>query len=125
MASKVTLHNWLATNQLPLIFDELLSRNPIPNMVIHTSGRYYAYMSEKMQGTEETTSLQVESNKIRVALEHIINQLDDTSAPTHRKMSAGEHTTSTPIIHNHHTINNYGTIEKQVNNPNIQGNFTM
>jgi hypothetical protein len=72
------LHNWLANNQLQPIFEDLLARNPIPDMVIHTSGRYHAYMKAKMEETEETTSLRVEHNKIRKTLEHIINQLAET-----------------------------------------------
>jgi Effector-associated domain 11 len=78
MVSKEILHNWLANNQLQAIFDNLLARNPIPDMVIHTSGRYHAYMGEKMEGMEESTSLRVEYNRIRKALEYIINQLAET-----------------------------------------------
>ncbi|MEO0042747.1 MAG: hypothetical protein RL329_2195 [Bacteroidota bacterium] len=78
MVSKAILHNWLATNQLQPIFDNLLVRNPIPDMVIHTSGRYHAYIQAKMEETEETPSLRVEHNKIRKTLEHIINQLVET-----------------------------------------------
>jgi hypothetical protein len=122
MASKETLHQWLATNQIPLILNELLSRNPVPDLVIQTSGRYHAYMKEKMAETEDATSLRVEYNKICRTLEHIINQLEDTDS---RKTSAGELHNVAPIIHNHHTINNYGNIEKQVNNPSIQGNLNM